>query len=581
MHFYNKKSDGAFHCVYPGDQNMQKMTRPYVIRRKALVVAVSAVLMSNAAFAVVIDTGDSDITARFDNTIKYTSAYRLNNPSQKVAASTVNPNVDAGDLNLQKGLINNRIDITSEADINYKDSGFRVSGTGWYDTVYEKSSTDFPSVYAPNTVAAAKGGANNQYTSDAQKLMGNHVELLEAFIHNTTEVNNMQLSTRLGRLTQLYGESLFLGANAIAYAQGPVDLIKALSLPNAQYKDIALPVRQATVSLQVNPNLSFDAYNQFEWRPIRLPAAGSYFSPADFVGAGGDLILLPGGLTPASRGFDQQGRSHGQFGGRIKFKVPGSDVEYGLYAAQYDDKLPIPVVNLAVPGQLGSNSYNLDYGRDIKIFGASFSTLIKETNVAGEVSTRRNTPLAPLGDLIITANPQANNSNQTPYARGNTLHANLSQINVFPATRLYDGASLVAEFAFNSLLNVTHDPSNPVTGNALNTTHSRDHEAVKVVFQPEYFQVRPGLDLQTPITVGYGINGRSAVLQVEPEHGGEISLGINFDYMKTWRGGFQITHYYGPAGPAPSLNPATTTMASYQQYYHDRDFASFTIQRTF
>ena len=37
----------------------------------------------------------------------------------------------------------------------------------------------------------------------------------------------------------------------------------------------------------------------------------------------------------------------------------------------------------------------------------------------------------------------------------------------------------------------------------------------------------------------------------------------------------------GPAGPAPSLDAATSTFASYRQYYADRDFVSLSVQRTF
>jgi hypothetical protein len=147
---------------------------------------------------------------------------------------------------------------------------------------------------------------------------------------------------------------------------------------------------------------------------------------------------------------------------------------------------------------------------------------------------------------------------------------------------LYDGASIVGELAFNRLLEVTHNPTNPAfTSGVLNTTHTQDAWAMRVLFQPEYFQVLPGLDMQVPIGVGYGISGRSAVIQIAPEGGGDVSVGFNFEYQKTWRAGLQFMHYFGPAGPAPSMDPAINTFASYKQYYADRDYVSFSIQRTF
>ncbi|HJV01093.1 MAG TPA: DUF1302 domain-containing protein [Burkholderiaceae bacterium] len=549
----------------------------------ALAAGVAAILQMAQAQAGTIETGQPDLKVRWDNTFKYSAALRVKDASQNVAASYVNPNVDAGDLALDKGLINNRVDWLTELDVAYQGMGARVSAAAWYDSVYNKDGNNFPvSIPFPNTASALAGGPNNVFTPEAKRLMGRKAELADAFIYGSTDIGDgMGLSGRIGRHTQLYGETLFLGANGIAYAQGPVDLIKLFSLPGVQFKEIALPVGQVSGNLQINSDLSVGAYYQYQWRPLRLPAAGSYFSPADFVGDGANLLLTPVGGA-ASRTHDLEGRDSGQFGARVKFKVPGSEVEYGLYAAKYDDKSPIPVLTVTEPGAYNGGTYRLMYAQDVKVYGASFSTLIGETNVGGEMSTRRDTPLAPLGDLVINFDPTADNRKNSPYAVGNSFHANLSAITVLAANPLWDAGSFVGELAFNRLLSVTRNPVNPMFANGvLNTTHTRDAWAMRMVFQPEYFQVMSGLDLQVPIGLGYGISGRSAVFQVAPEHGGDLSIGANFDYKKTWRAGVQFTHYIGAAGAAPSLNAATNTQASYQQYYKDRDFVTFSVQRTF
>ncbi len=549
----------------------------------AVMAGIAIMMQMGQARAATIETGQPDLKVRWDNTFKYSAAFRVKDASQDVAASYANPNVDAGDLSLDKGLINNRVDWLTELDVSYQGLGARVSAAAWYDTVYNKSSNDFPTTIPfPNTAGALAGGPNNVYTPAAKRLMGRKAELADAFIYGSTDIgDSMGLSGRLGRHTQLYGETLFLGANGIAYAQGPVDLIKLYSLPGVQFKEIALPVGQVSGNLQINSDLSVGAYYQYQWRPLRLPAAGSYFSPADFVGDGADLLLTPVGGA-ASRAPDLKGRDSGQFGARIKFKVPGRDVEYGVYAAKYDDKAPIPVLTVTDPGAYKGGSYRLMYAQNVKVYGASFSTLVGETNVGGEMSTRRDTPLAPLGDLVINFDPSADNRGNSPYAVGNSLHANLSAITVLPASAMWDAGSFVGELAFNRLLSVTRNPVNPMFANGvLNTTHTRDAWAMRMVFQPEYFQVVSGLDLQVPLGIGYGIAGRSAVFQVAPEHGGDLSVGINLDYKKTWRAGLQYTHYIGAAGPAPSLNAATNTQASFQQYYKDRDFVTLSVQRTF
>ncbi|MDZ4079060.1 DUF1302 domain-containing protein [Hydrocarboniphaga sp.] len=545
-------------------------------------------LQSGIVAAADIETGIEGLKLRWDNTIKYTAAFRLEDPSQKVAASTANPNVDFGDLNFDGGLINNRLDLLSELELSYKRAiGVRVSGAGWYDNVYRRDDFDFPNEapYSslPNRQQALTGGANDELASSARDVMGRKAEFFDAFVYGNLDfADGMKLSARAGRFTLVYGETLFLGANGIAAAQGPIDLIKLYSIPNSQFKEIALPVGQVSSNLQINSNLSFGAYYQFDWRGLRLPASGSYFSPADFVGAGADLLLTPTGGA-ANRIANRSGRDHGQFGGRIKFRIPGSDIDYGLYAAQYDEKSPIPVLNATdADGLYGGGTYYLAYARDITVYGASLSTVIGETNVAGEISTRRNTPLHPLGDLVISFDPTLDNDRNTPYALGNTLHLNLSAISVYPGSFAWDGASVIGEFAWNRLLSVDRNPTNPAyPDGVLNTTHTRNASFVRVLFQPEYFQVLPNIDLQIPIGIGYGIDGRSAVIQISPEHGGDISVGISADYKRVWKAGLQLTHYYGSAGPAPSIKAGETTFASYDQYYADRDFVSLSIRRSF
>jgi hypothetical protein len=546
---------------------------------RVIAAALATISPVSSALAFSFDTEDPDLKVRWDNTIKYNAGFRVKNPSQDVAATAGNPNVDGGDLNFKRGMINNRLDLLSELDVAYRRFGARLSGAAWYDAEYRKSSNDYPTaVPVPNNIAAMVGGKNNVFSPATKREMGGTGEIADAFIYGATDIGESTLTVRAGRHTQLYGETLFLGANGIAMAQGPVDLVKAYSMPNAQFKEIARPVGQVSSTLQINSDVSVGAYYQFEWRPMRTPAAGSYFSPADFIGTGGDLLLGPGG--PANHREDAKGSNSGQFGFNAKFRV--ASVEYGVYAAQYHDKAPIAVLNMTETGAFGSGTYQQYYQKDIQTVGASFSTVFGESNVAGEMSVRHGMPLAPAGDLIINFNPAADNGKNAPYALGNTLHANLSTISVFSGTALWGGATLMGELAFNRLLSVTHNPTNPAFPNGvLNSTHTRNHLATRIVFQPEYYQVLPQVDLQVPISLGYGISGRSAMLQMAPEHGGDIGVGFNFDYQKTWKAGMQLTHYFGPSGPVVSLDPGNTSYASYKQYYHDRDFVTFSLQRTF
>lgn len=561
------------------DSKLNRQTPGISRRAIALAVAMVAAGGSQLAHAARFDIDGSDVKVRWDNTFKYTAGWRVESPDLYVANGNFDgvngqPNTDYGDLAHKRGLINNRLDLLSELDVAYKGFGFRASGAAWFDAEYAKRRNDFPAANPPNLQSElVPGSPGNLNSSGTKNLMGRKGELLDAFVYGSLDLGQeSQITVRAGKHTQLYGETLFLGANGIANAQGPVDLIKAFSLPNAQFKEIAIPVGQVSTDIQINQNLSFGAYYQYDWKSMRLPAAGSYFGMSDFIGEGADLLLPPGGGA-AFRQRDLKGSDSGNFGARMKFKV--ADTDYGLYAARYDDKSPIPVFN-AIGGD-----YRLMYARKIDTFGASFSTVFGETNVAGEMSVRRNVALASIGDLIVSTLPNADNEKNTPYARGNSFHLNLSAISVLPGSALWDGASVVGEFAFNRLLSVTHNPVNAIGIAALNTTHTRDAYAMRMVFTPEYFQVMPGVDLQVPIGLGWGISGRSAVFQVAPEKGGDFTIGVNAEIDKTWKMGLNFTHYFGPKGPAPSLNPSTSTYAAYKQYYADRDFVTLTVQRSF
>ena len=583
---------------------------------EAIMLALPIIASSAQAFE--IDDGTSDVKMRWDNTIKYTSAWRLKDPDLAIANQNgAQPNADFGDLGFHKNQqINNRFDLLSEFDLSYKqDYGFRISGDTWHDSVYSKGNNNYPAGNPPNTQAAILGAPNNRLNTAAEQIMGQHAEIDDAFVHGKFNFGEQNLSLRAGKHTLLYGESLFLGNNAIAAAQGPVDAIKALSLPNAQFKEIAMPVAQVSANFAVTPTVSVGAYQQFQWKENRLPASGSYFSPADFVGAGNDLLLTPFGCVPAAPtnspncaapvtlypfanstslatwAGDLKGSNSGQHGMQVKFKI--GDVDYGLYAAKYDDKTPIPVLNMlsamtlgpVTPGgKFGGGVYNLMYAKNIEVYGGSFSTVFGETNVAGEISTRRNVPLVAAGDLIInSAIPNADNDENTPYARGNSLHLNLSEIALFSGNSIWGGASLVGEFAFNRLLDVSYHPAfNPAAFDPLNTTHTRDASFMRVVFTPEFFQVFPKVDLEVPMGVGYGISGRSAIVQLSPEHGGDFNIGVNATINRDWKAALTYTTFFGSTGSAPSpVGTPTQTYASYKQYYGDRDFIALTIQTSF
>ena len=540
---------------------------------KTIIFALASVLPIHTAHAIDFQTDNPDLRITWNNTFKYSTAYRMKDADPALTTSSFNPsandmftfNQNDGDLNFKKkGLISSRLDWLSESDIGTRNYGARVSGAYWYDLVYNRGNHNDGSVL--DSSAVLSGRPSNEFNPDTRDQHGKQGEILDAFVY-AKGGDEHPGTIRAGRHTLVYGETLFMGANGIAYAQGPTDLVKLLAVPGTPFKEILLPVNQISGTVQVSSNVSVGAYYQLEWRPTRIPGVGSYNSDFNGAGVGIDGILLGG---PVAIGIDDlKPKDSGQGGIQVKFTPENSGVEYGFYAAQYNDKGPQLYVDLA------SGTWQQQYAEGIKTYGASASGVLLGANVALEVSERRNTPL--VNDPVFAFIP-ADNSNPL-FGIGNTAHANLSALYVMPTNSLFDGGVWLAELGWNRALSCTLNCSN------VDPNTTRDATSMRAIFAPDYYQVMDGLDISIPVGLGYGLSGRSrAVFKFNGgvEHGGDLSIGVNGTYQQVWKGGVNYVHYLGSATPFLIPDPATgNPMLSYGQSLADRDNISLYIKRSF
>lgn len=537
----------------------------------SIALAVALFCAHGAAGAFEFDTG-TDLKVRFDNTVKYSGAARLKNPSGVLVNPAVNPsnvNLDDGDRNFSRGLVSNRLDWLGELDVTYQNIGARVTAAAWYDSIYNRGN-DNQSQGTVNSFSVPAGS----FTDATRELHGRKAELLEAFVFGRWNLDGKDASLRLGRHAFLWGESLFFGSNGIAAAQAPVDAIKALSVPNTQFKELLRPVNQVSGQLALTPRVSVGGYYQFEWERNRLPASGSFFSFNDFLDAGGERLYAGPGQAFFRRN-DLEGRNRGQGGLQLRWRMEQPDIDFGFYAVQYHDKSPQVYVypgtnvNPAI-GKFGE--YALVYPEKIRAFGASFSTTLFDANVAGEVSVRNNAPLVSTAAAVL--GPGADNASGGLYAVGRTAHAQVSVIQSLPANALWDGANLIGEVAWNRRLSIKRNAA------MLDPNATRDAWGLRFVLEPTYFQVADGLDISVPIGVGYNPSGRSSAVSGfngGASKGGDVSLGLAGTYLGVWKFSLNYTHYFGSAG---SLLDASNALA-FKQYFRDRDFVSFSLARTF
>jgi hypothetical protein len=518
-------------------------------------------LAPTAARATDLGTADG-FDIRWDTTLRQSAAFRTENAN---AALLANINGDDGDRAFTPGLISGRLDLFTELTGQRGNLGFDVSAQGWYDPVYQQGTANrSPRTYNPFWVPY------NQFPSTVRHLMGNDGEILNAYIKDKFNAGDTPISVRLGRQTLLWGESLFFANNGIAAGQAPVDSIKAISAPLAEARELYLPVTQAVVRVEIQPGLAIEVYDQFEWRRDRLPGVSSYFSTTDILDVGGDRVLLPGGGA-LYRSADSIPHGLGQFGAALRLQ--GDDADYGLYALRYDAKDPEPVFNSAY------GTYQLVYPRGIDIYGASASTYIGASNIAGEISLRRQMPLAGSaiglpssvsggGSIYAAAAILPPIAVPTPppntplggYATGDTLHVQTSTETQLPPSRWWQSALLQAELASNDLLEVTGGHPFEKAG--------RTHLAAsaQVVFTPTWFQVFPGLDVSMPSGLEYTFLGRSSIDTSQNNGTGTISIGLSATYRTVWQTALSFTHFIGGAG---------------LQKLADRDFVIIAATRTF
>jgi hypothetical protein len=576
--------------------------------RHALAMAAALALPAATTHAFDIELpADSELKLRLDLTPKYSAAYRLNNPSAAltrfdVAVDPGTTNEDDGDHNFKRGLISSRFDLLGELDLVGPNFGARLSGSAWRDSVYlRRSSYEGTPIYAGGVPIGVTTSTSNNFSDqeaneflpDTVRQHGRGGELLDAFAYAKGDIGGMKGTLRLGRHTLQWGESLFFGQNGIANAQGPVDIAKIVSVPGWQFKEVLLPVEQASGSLQVAEGVSLGAYYQFKWRPSRIPGVGSYFSNQDYVGTGTVNFGLDAEGNPIVLAYDKaqdlRPRDDGQFGLQLRFSPTGSDYEFGLYAAQYHDKTPaVPVFDFV------NGNVHLAYAEDVRTLGASVTSSIGQLNWAVEGSLRWNAPLTSdpavlgLGPVLSCGSSSADPC----FAVGRTAHLQASGIYVLQPGALWGGGAGVAELAYNRTLEVTKDIFAAADGSSqgiggLDPNTTKGAWALRMLFEPQYFQVLPGLDLSVPVGVGYNFGGRSSAIfnfAGGASEAGDYTVGLKGTYQSDWKLALTYTDYFGTAKTfTETLVPGSGSprQLTFGQTLKDRAHVAFSVSRTF
>ncbi|MFK5927466.1 MAG: DUF1302 domain-containing protein, partial [Desulfuromusa sp.] len=304
-----------------------------------LLALVLAATFTAPAFA--FQFGSGDFTGSLDSTLSYGLAWRMEDQDPDIVGlanggNAFSVNIDDGDLNYDKGdLINNTAKVTSELALQYKNFGLFVRGTAFYD--FENNDG---------------GRARTPLRDEALDLVGKDAELLDAYVSMDFDLGTMPGQIRIGSQVLSWGESTFIqnGINVI----NPFAVSK-LRVAGAELKEGLVPVGMVSVSISPTENITFEGFYQYDWEEVVIDPPGSYWSTNDFVGEGGDKVMLGFGsvddqgnlpaedtLLGVPRASDIYADDSGQYGIAMRIFAPGlNDTEFGFYFMNYHSRLPL------------------------------------------------------------------------------------------------------------------------------------------------------------------------------------------------------------------------------------------------
>jgi hypothetical protein len=286
------------------------------------------------------------ISASLDTTLSYGFGVRVQNRDKNLIAvanggAGYSSNIDDGNQNYNSGdIYSNLIKGTTEAEIQYKNTGVFVRGTGLYDFQTEHHNT-----------------ARTKLTESSLNLIGSRARILDAFGWYQFDIGSVPGELRVGNQVLSWGESTFI-QNGIS-SINPVN-VNALRVPGSELKEALLPVPMAVLNVSPTQQTSVELFYQWDWQKTEIDPVGSYFSILDPVGRGADRVILgrgsysdgalaDGTFHPVAETFlavprapDRDAGDSSQFGAAFHWLVPQlNDTEFGFFIYRNHSRLPL------------------------------------------------------------------------------------------------------------------------------------------------------------------------------------------------------------------------------------------------
>ncbi|VVP89193.1 hypothetical protein PS934_01453 [Pseudomonas fluorescens] len=489
-----------------------------------------------------------DLKVEWNTNLTYGLAWRTESRDKQLSDGFPNPliaNIDDGNNAFDRGsLISNRSSFLTEINLNWQqDYGLFMRASGFYDDVYNRDNDN--DTGTSNCFVGGECSNPKHFSQETIDQHGRDVRLLDSYVYGSWNLGGHDLNLRLGDQVVSWGESLYI-ANGISGAQSPADATKA-NTPGVEVKEIFLPVGQLFGQISVTDNIGLQAYYQYEWRKTEIDGVGSFFSVTDQIDEGGFTDAF--GLT--HRLNDDKPSDKGQYGVAMTYMAEAlNNTEFGLYYSRFHDKAP----QLDFLSHWNEAAYLVRYFDEVDLFGASFSTVLGETNVSGEISYRDGAPVMVDTGLV-------------PYSvRGKTLQTQASFVHMLSNTWVADTVSLTGEVGYNRVLQNDKAPSfnvfvadgtggfasltTPNTDTLFNDTSSWGY-TVGATFS--YLNLINGWDMSIPLVFSQAVNGDSSLLGSfgMGEGDNRLGVGVSWSYLNNLTLDTRYNAFLGDAKDTP------------------------------
>lgn len=314
-------------------------------------------------------------------------------------------NQDDGNLNFNRGkAVSTVLKTMLSLDARYQNVGFYVSGYAWTDLTL--SNVNVPWGHSVNGYAANRPLSDSPFNNYATF---SGISLMDAYLYGKTELAGIGLNAKLGNQLVPWGIASTVSGGLRSALNG-IDL-NAVYRPGATPDEMGVRTPTLLFGADLTKQLNVQAFYRLQSSHTQYPGCGTFYSTADYVAPGCNMVDVLPGSSGSSRtayllGYHSYRRPDikhhtPQFGIGGTYQLEKFNTTLGLYYAHVDSTaISINTIRSKIAGvpfipsqpgapNLNGTGYAMEYTDNVNVFAGNFTTKFSTgTTVYGEYTYR-------------------------------------------------------------------------------------------------------------------------------------------------------------------------------------------------